>query len=278
MEILNSIKELSEFLTVSRNLQKPINFVPTMGSLHNGHLSLIQIANQHEGVSLASIFVNKAQFNDSNDYDKYPRDLKNDLDLLLSVNCDAVFCPSADEMNQLPSYLSLDLSGFDVHMEGAHRPGHFNGVATILFKFFNLIKPDKAIFGIKDYQQCLLVEHIINHFNFNIEIVLAPIIREASGLAMSSRNKLISPEKIETSVALYKSLLLVQEKFGLSCDPEELLNSIQDQFRHVDFEYLYFVEDGDMIPLKKIDSNKKIRACICGSVSNIRLIDNMLLN
>ena len=181
-----------------------------MGALHQGHLSLLQNSKKDNKTTVVSIFVNPIQFNDKNDFDKYPRLLDNDLKLLENYNCDVVFAPSVGEIYPEPPVESYDFGYLDKILEGAFRPGHFNGVAIVVNRLFQIVKPDRAYFGKKDYQQYIIIKELVKQQKLPIEIIAVPIVREPSGLAMSSRNLRLNKDELQVAPEIYKALLLAK--------------------------------------------------------------------
>lgn len=194
MHIFNTISETQQYLKAQQRAGKTIGFVPTMGALHAGHISLIERAKTENDLAVCSIFVNPTQFNNSDDLKKYPRTLERDCEMLRPVGCDVVFAPSAEEMYPSLPQLKMDFGTLETIMEGKFRPGHFNGVGIVVSKLFNIVKPDKAYFGLKDLQQVAVIRRMVQELSFDLEIIPCPTLRETDGLAMSSRNTRLSPE------------------------------------------------------------------------------------
>src|SRR3989304_5469523 len=206
MLILRKISELRKFVEKQKADKKKVGFVPTMGALHRGHLSLISECKKNNPVTIASIFVNPQQFNDLSDYKKYPRTESADLKLFKEKGCTAVFCPDEKTIYPEPPLLKFSFGTLEQVMEGAHRPGHFNGVALVVSKLFNLVTPDTAYFGQKDLQQFLIIKKMVSDLGFNIKLNCCPIIRDKDGLALSSRNVLLSNDERKAAPELYKGL------------------------------------------------------------------------
>ena len=192
MFVAKTIEEVREFLRSKTEFGKKVSFVPTMGALHQGHLALVKKAKEIGEISVISIFINRAQFNDLGDYEKYPKTLEQDLEKLRALNPSCVFAPEHSEIFSQDFVCKISLNSLGDSLCGAKRPGHFDGVALIITKLFNIIKPDIAIFGEKDFQQVLVIKKLVNDLNFNVEIFAQPTVREESGLAMSSRNQRLS--------------------------------------------------------------------------------------
>ena len=206
MQIFNTISSLQNFLNSERIKGKSISFVPTMGALHTGHLSLIEASKKQNDLTVCSIFVNPTQFNNAHDLSVYPRTLEADCQMLESIGCDAVFAPSAEEMYpQLPQ-IKFDFGDLERVMEGQFRPGHFNGVGIVVSKLFNIVQPDNAYFGQKDLQQCAIVNRLVKDLSFSLILNICPTQRETDGLAMSSRNRNLSPEQRNDAPHIYKAL------------------------------------------------------------------------
>lgn len=281
MLIFNNKADLKALLTSPHNANLTIGFVPTMGALHKGHLSLLEQSVKENNLTVISVFVNPTQFNNQEDLKKYPRTLENDVEKIKSVSPDIiVFAPSVDEMyggNTISSHFSFD--GLENQMEGSHRPGHFDGVGTIVKKLFEIVEPDNAYFGEKDFQQLQIVRKLVEKNHMPVNIIGCPILRESNGLAMSSRNERLTPEEKEKAALIYKTLQEASQKFENE-SPEAILNYVQDTFKaHPGFELEYFEIAGeeDLLPIN-IKENKKYRAFIAVFLSNIRLIDNISLN
>jgi len=269
------LKVLIEVLKV-KNLK--IGFVPTMGALHLGHLSLIGFAKKESDFTIASIFVNPTQFNNSADLDKYPRPLANDLDLLEQAGCDAVFIPDVAEMYPKDDIKwSYQVGYLDTILEGRFRAGHYLGVTQIVYKLFNLVKPDIAFFGQKDYQQYLVIKQMIKDFNLPINIIACPIIREESGLALSSRNIRLSTTELQKSLVIYQSLMFLKKNFT-SDHLEELINKVQNLYKDIDGVALEYIEVREQETLKDYQNSGKAIALVACKVGETRLIDNMMLS
>lgn len=281
MLIFNNKAGLKAQLAKALGNKSSIGFVPTMGALHKGHLSLLEQSVRENQYTVISIFVNPTQFNNPEDLKKYPRNLEADIEKIKSVSPDIiVFAPSVDEMyegNTVSSHFSFD--GLEQQMEGAHRPGHFDGVGTIVKKLFEIVEPTKAYFGEKDFQQLQIVRKMVEKNNMPVTIVGCPILREANGLAMSSRNERLSPEEREKAALIYKILQEARAKFAAQ-SPEAILNYVEAAFAtHPEFKLEYFeiAEEETLLSIKSKE-NKKYRAFIAVFLSNIRLIDNISLN
>jgi pantoate--beta-alanine ligase len=255
---------------------KPVGFVPTMGALHEGHLSLIDAARAESDVVAASIFVNRAQFGPGEDFDKYPRPLERDLELLAVRGCDLAFVPDAAEIYP-PGFDSwVEVGRVAEPLEGAARPGHFRGVATVVLKLFQLVPADRAYFGRKDYQQTLVVKQMTADLNVPVDIRVLPIVREADGLAMSSRNAYLSPVERKQAVSLWQSLELAEKAH--SAGETDVSKIRQRMLAHlasaggVEVQYIAFLRDGTVDQTPRIAGPTVV--AIAARVGRTRLIDN----
>lgn len=225
MEVINSIKLMQEISESIRYSGKKIAVVPTMGYLHTGHLSLIRKAKEIADIVITTLFVNPTQFGPNEDYDKYPRDFNRDFELTKNNGSDYLFYPDTKEMYPINFSTSIDISKITEKFEGAFRPGHFKGVATVVAKLFNITKPHYAIFGQKDYQQTLVIKRLVEDLNFNIEIIIAPTIRDYDGLALSSRNTYLSTSEREKAGILFKAIETVKSEIAKGQRERLILNS-----------------------------------------------------
>jgi pantoate--beta-alanine ligase len=281
MHVIKTKLELSTFVDDVKKSSKTLGFVPTMGALHQGHLSLIQQSKVSTQITIASIFVNPTQFNNADDLKNYPRNLQKDLDLLEHMQCDAVFVPSVDEMYPEIDTRIFEFDGIDKLMEGEHRPGHFNGVAQIVSKLFEAVKPHKAFFGQKDFQQVAIIKKMVNKLNFQIEIIACPIVREHDGLAMSSRNLLLEPEYRNAAPNIYRILTESQIKAKKLETVEELKNWVINQFNEIPLlklEYFEIVNQNNLLPVEQIQGSTGLIGCIALWAGKVRLIDNIIYN
>tara|TARA_B100001094_G_scaffold55203_1_gene50743 strand:- start:6567 stop:7415 length:849 start_codon:yes stop_codon:yes gene_type:complete len=262
--------------------RKKIGLVPTMGSLHEGHISLIKKAKQNNDVVWVSIFVNPTQFNSSKDLINYPKDLNKDLKLIKEISKDInVFSPEEGEMyNGKPKIKVYDFENLDKELEGKFRKNHFNGVATIVSKLLSLFKPNNVYFGEKDFQQILIIKRLVSIERINVKIVVCPTIREKNGLALSSRNNLLSKSYREKSSIIYKSLNILKENFknlNLIDTQKQIIENINKKI-NFEVEYLEIVDENTLEIDVKINPKKTYRAFICVKANEVRLIDNILLN
>jgi pantoate--beta-alanine ligase len=277
MLVVKSKSELRKILESQKKTGKTIGFVPTMGALHKGHMSLIQMCRINNDISIASIFVNPTQFNDKNDLKNYPRTLEMDLARLENEKCDIVFNPEVEEMYPEPDKRIFDFGILDKVMEGEHRPGHFNGVAQIVSKLFDAVMPDNAYFGQKDFQQLTIIRQLVRDLKMPVHIVACPIIRESDGLAMSSRNQLLGKNERQAAPVISKSLLKALELKEIM-DVKELRNWVIQQVNENPFlvtEYFEIVDDIALHPVRYWQEFENIVGCIAVKAGNIRLIDNI---
>jgi pantoate--beta-alanine ligase len=280
MKIFNTKQEIKSYLTTQKEEHKTIGFVPTMGALHQGHLSLVKKAKKKNDIVVVSIFVNPTQFDKKEDLTNYPKTIENDTQLLESISCDVLFFPSVEEIYD-HHILSekFDFDGLEHQMEGEFRPGHFDGVGTIVKTLFKIVAPNKAYFGQKDFQQLQIIKKMVRKNRLNVKIKGCPIFRENDGLAMSSRNTRLSEEQRAAAPFIYKVLKKVRKKFG----PEniiELNEWVENQFKKHPFfklEYFTIADEKSLETIKNRESNKKYRAFIAVFAGKIRLIDNIRL-
>lgn len=278
MEIFNEIKPIRAFLTAQKKRGKSVGLVPTMGALHEGHLELIRISRQENDLTVCSIYVNPAQFNNAGDLEKYPRTLASDTALLEAAGCDAVFAPANSEMYSIPSQLHFDMGHLDKILEGEFRPGHFSGVALVVSKLFNIVAPTRAYFGQKDFQQLKVITKLVEELMFDIELRSVPIVREESGLAMSSRNQRLNTEEKERATVFYRSLLLAKDllKKGESIIPvREKVKQLCESEAAVRLEYFEWVDTVNLKPAENVSSQTIL--LIAGYVGEVRLIDNLIV-
>jgi pantoate--beta-alanine ligase len=282
MRIHNSCASLQKALLPFLEDCKNIGFVPTMGALHVGHISLVEQACKENECVVVSIFVNPTQFNNATDLDKYPRTLEGDVQLLEKVAGKIfIFSPNASDLySQKVVSKSYNFSGIENEMEGKHREGHFDGVGTVLDILFRTVKPNKAYFGEKDFQQLQIVKKLVELENLPVKVIGCPIVREKSGLAMSSRNKRLSKEALQEATLIYKTLQTIKDNFE-NLSFSELNNFVEKEFKNNSSLSLEYFEIADVETLKTATSkseNKKYRAFIAAFIEGVRLIDNIALN
>jgi pantoate--beta-alanine ligase len=282
MRIFNTQNELVSYLTSVSNAATSIGFVPTMGALHEGHLSLIKEAKSHNSIVVVSIFVNPTQFNNAEDLAKYPRTLEKDIEIIKTVsNNSIVYAPSVDDIYEGNTVsIHFDFDGLENQMEGKFRPGHFDGVGTIVKRLFEIIKPNNAYFGEKDFQQLQIIKKMVSKLKMPVNVIGFPIFREANGLAMSSRNERLSSEERTNAAIIFKSLTQAKALFETK-SIEEISEFVTQTFHNqIDFELEYFqiADEETLLPCIEKKASKKYRAFIAVFVNNIRLIDTISLN
>ncbi|HQC04032.1 MAG TPA: pantoate--beta-alanine ligase [Paludibacteraceae bacterium] len=280
MVVVKSVNELKKQVGRLRDEHKSIGFVPTMGALHQGHLQLVSRCVAENDACVVSLFINPTQFNDKNDFNRYPRTLENDTALLASVGCAIVFAPSAEEMytpSEMETVFEFDFGGLDEVMEGIFRPGHFNGVVQVVSKLFSMVTPDKAYFGEKDFQQLAIIRRMVQVMNFPIEIVGCPIVREKSGLALSSRNALLSEQERTTAAVIYRILSeskqLMHEK-----TVAETKAWVIDRLNAIDglkVEYYEIVNGNSLQSITDWSDADYVVGCVTVYCGKVRLIDNI---
>ena len=277
MQIITTKKALQQALSLHRENCRTVGLVPTMGALHEGHASLIRRCVAENDVSVVSVFVNPTQFNNKEDLEKYPRNLNRDAELLSSLSVDFVFSPAPEEMyspEEMQQRFEFDFAGLDKVMEGKMRPGHFNGVVQVVSKLFRLTMPDKAYFGEKDYQQLAIIRRMVEVMHFNVDIVGCPIVREESGLALSSRNERLSPEEKLTAVnisrVLHESLLYSQSHTVR--ETEQWVMTEINAVKGLEVEYYEIVDQTTLQPAAGFSHAIGCVTVYCGPV---RLIDNI---
>lgn len=277
MEIFEKKDALSKELENLKNLGKSIGFVPTMGALHEGHLSLLQEAIHQNDISVVSIFVNPTQFNNPEDFKKYPKTIDADLKQLELTGCDYVFMPDNTEMYPEPDTRAFNFGELATVMEGKHRPGHFNGVGQIVSKLFDVVKPHRAYFGQKDFQQVAIVKKLVELLNYDLEIVSCPIIREPDGLAMSSRNLRLSDKQRKAAPLIYETLKAAKHFAGLLPinQLKELIINRINKSELLDVEYVDIVDENTLKEPLDWEDKKQLTTCIAVFCGKIRLIDNM---
>jgi pantoate--beta-alanine ligase len=279
MHLITSPVALRQYLRKTQNNRDSLGFVPTMGALHDGHLELVRRAVTENSYTVASIFVNPIQFTNPDDLAKYPRTLEADCALLEENGCDVVYAPSVEEMYVMPPVIKLDFGALENVMEGAYRPGHFNGVGIVVARLFNMVQPDRAYFGQKDLQQVAVVRRLIQDLAFPIELVPCPTIREADGLAMSSRNRRLSLEHRAMAPFLYQTLLGAQKRLVQGHSPDTVKAYVREEFaQHPEFllEYFEIAHPLTLQPIDSISGDEETALCVAAQLGSVRLIDNLL--
>ena len=277
MKVIRYIKELEYALKPFRLQGQRIGFVPTMGALHEGHLSLIRKSVEQNRITIVSIYVNPAQFNDKNDFNNYPRDFEKDYKLAESVGCNFIFAPGDEEMYPVKDEREFDLGILGLVMEGKYRPGHFNGVAKIITRLFDVVNPDQAYFGQKDFQQLAIIRKIVHDFNYNITITACPILRENDGLAMSSRNLLLTLEHRAAAPIIYQTISKTKDLINKTSvrEIEDFVIKSIDSSPILKVEYFEIVDSATLLKVNTINPEKPVTACIAVFAGKIRLIDNI---
>lgn len=278
MQIVDKIDNLREILFHHRMDKKKIGFVPTMGFLHEGHLSLVRKAKNENDLVVVSIFINPIQFGVNEDLDRYPRDIENDKKMLNSVNCDILFSPSVKEMYPENFSTKVSVSGITEKMCGISRPGHFDGVATVVLKLFNIVSPDNAYFGMKDYQQLLVIKKMTQDLNLCVKVHGCPIVRDRDGLGLSSRNVYLSDRERISALSLNRSFDIVQKMLDGGCrDSEEIVDSVKRFISSHDFvkiDYVVLADTENLDPVPKIENRFILAMAVF--VGKTRLIDNKI--
>lgn len=280
MEIFKTISEVKSFIKEAKHKGNCIGFVPTMGALHKGHLSLLNYSKKKTDLSIVSIFVNPTQFNNQQDYIKYPRLFNKDIELLESSGCDVVFLPSEEEMYPQPDNRVFDLGYLEKIMEGEFREGHFQGVAKIVSKLFNIVDPDFAFFGQKDFQQLAIVKKLVQLMNSSVKIVSCPIVREDHGLAMSSRNQRLSTQEFEQAAIIFQTISKLPEMV-YSQDLFQIKKWMQERIDNNSLfktEYVELVDSESLKVVTNIKNHKSITCCVAVYCGQVRLIDNVQIN
>lgn len=281
-----NVKTLATRTTVNKELsplklkQKRIGFVPTMGALHEGHLELIRQAKEQCDVVICSIFVNPKQFNDKKDFQIYPRTIESDKAKLEAADCDFLYLPDYEDVYQSYTPIEFEFSGLDAVMEGKYRPGHFRGVADVVYCLFDAVKPDDAFFGIKDYQQVMIIKSMVKQTGLEVNIIPCETIRSEKGLALSSRNNLLNEENLEKAVRIYETMQFVKAHFN-----QEKIASLKQQAIDLleetgDFEvdYLEITDAETLQPVVEKEKGKSYRIFVAAYIQGVRLIDNMGLS
>lgn len=277
MKVIESTAVLKEYLEKERLQNKTIGFVPTMGALHAGHISLVHTSVKENEVTVVSIFVNPTQFNDPKDLETYPRTMEADCAVLEATRCDYVFAPSVREMYPEPDSREFDFGPLSRVMEGAHRPGHFNGVAQIVSKLFYAVEPENAYFGEKDFQQIAIIRAMVRQLNLPVVIHACPILREPDGLAMSSRNVRLSPDQRQKAPLIARTLK-ESTKFVPGKEVQEVIDQVVkaiNQESVLQVEYFEIVDGNTLQPVKNWSDTDYIIGCIAVFCGEIRLIDNI---
>lgn len=279
MYLARNNSELRGFLKALRSGSDTVGFVPTMGALHEGHMALIERCSKENDVCIASVFVNPTQFNDQRDLKSYPRQTDKDFEILKKAGCQLMFAPQVEDIYPNgPEVIDVDLDGIENIVEGKYRPGHFRGVATVIDRFFDILRPDRAYFGFKDYQQVVVVEKLVRKMPYNIEVVACETVRDENGLALSSRNKLLSDQEKEEAKIIYQTLTALKNDL-YNKSVEELLAFAAHNFEEspLELEFLKIIDGHTFKEVTDVRQHDKIVASIAAYQNGVRLIDNLLL-
>lgn len=280
MQVIKTIKDMQALSKGLRSRGKTIGFVPTMGALHEGHLSLVRGSKEKDDVTVVSIFVNPIQFGAGEDFERYPRNIEGDLEKLSSLKVDVVFIPETEDMYPPGFSVFINVGGIGEVLCGLTRAGHFGGVATVVTKLFNIVMPHRAYFGQKDFQQAVIIKKLVRELNFDIDIVVCPTVREADGVAMSSRNSYLNETERKSAGILYRALkhaegLIAQgirDSAGIKKEMEDIIKSEP----MVEIEYIEVVEPETLEEVKRIEAPAVI--CLAARIGTTRLIDNIALS
>lgn len=279
MHLISPLADLQTYRQTIYTQNRSIGFVPTMGALHSGHMALIARARQENDVVVSSIFVNPTQFNNPDDLARYPRTLEADCQLLEAARCDVVFAPSATEMYATPPRLRLDFGVLETVMEGASRPGHFNGVGIVVAKLFNLVQPNRAYFGQKDLQQVAVVRQLVHDLSFPLTLIRCETVRETDGLAMSSRNRLLTAAERAEAPAIYESLTLARTLLAEGHSPAQAKAAVMGFFAHrptFRLDYIEIANADTLQPVREVQAPGQTALCLAAYLGQVRLIDNVV--
>jgi pantoate--beta-alanine ligase len=279
MEVFTSVKSLRQFLDQQLLQQKTVGLVPTMGALHEGHISLIQAAKKDNDIVVCSVFVNPTQFNNPEDLAKYPRTFEADRLMLENAGCSAVFAPSVEEMYPEQPVLKMNFGALETVMEGASRPGHFNGVGIVVSKLFNIVKPHRAYFGQKDLQQVSVVRQLVTDLAFGLELVVCPTVRETDGLAMSSRNTRLNAAERAIAPHIYRILAGAGEDLRTGTQVSEVVGWAKSEFEKIKeftLDYFEVINLKTLLPVEKIGAAGTNAICVAAFLGPVRLIDNII--
>lgn len=280
MLVFEDIDPIKEYILKVKSKRQSIGFVPTMGALHQGHLSLIHTSKSENDLTVCSIYINPTQFNKEEDLQNYPRVIMQDVELLKSAGCDILFAPNDQVMYKDKAKIKFDFGLLESMMEGKYRPGHFNGVGLIISKLFNIINPTRAYFGQKDLQQFLIIRQLVKDLAFDVNLSCLPIVREPDGLAMSSRNSRLKKEEREIAGTLFKALNLARNFLLENNDVEKAkqqVHSMIQKIPSIHIEYIEIRDSESLLPVNNIEDHKQVSLFIAGFIGEIRLIDNVRL-
>jgi len=277
MMVFTTVAELDLWVEAQLSTHRTIGMVPTMGALHQGHIAVVEKAIQENDAVVVTVFVNPVQFNNAKDLERYPRTFVADRRLLEAAGVDVMFFPSVDEVYPQMEEVHYDLDGLDAYMEGPNRPGHFDGVIQVVTRFFDIVRPTAAYFGEKDFQQLTIIRHMARKLGYAVEVIGCPTVREASGLAMSSRNTLLSAEERTLATEVYRVLQLAKTRLaddGVAVTRSNAFQQLQDA--GFTPEYVELVDPERLVPVDD-DWNGPVQACVAAWVGGVRLIDNLQL-
>lgn len=278
MQIFREIHPLKAFLVEKRLSGRTIGFVPTMGALHEGHLSLIHASRNETSITVCSIFVNPAQFNNPSDLQKYPRTLEKDIQMLENAGCDVLFCPEADEIYTSQHIVQFDFGQLDKVMEGQFRPGHFSGVALVVSKLLHIVEPTVAYFGQKDWQQFAIIRQLVKDLSFNVLLKSVPIIRESDGLAMSSRNLRLTIDQRKRAAILFETLNESSDLLRKGNSISQVKDFVKKRLvssPDIRLEYFEVADSENLKLLNNVEESVSPILCIAAFVGDVRLIDNL---
>jgi len=281
MILFKKAADLRKWLDAQHSKDDSIGFVPTLGALHDGHISLVETSRSGNRLTICSVFVNPTQFNDPKDFKKYPITIETDIAMLEAAGCDILFLPSVDEIypTGLEAKQHYDLGYLETLLEGKFRPGHFQGVCQVVHRLLDIVQPANLYLGQKDYQQCMVITKLVDLVEMKISIRICPTLREPDGLAMSSRNTRLNKEERETATTIFQGLQLIKEKFQQENIPG-LLDRVRSMLEKDSFKIDYVEVAGatDLSPVTQWDGKTKLVALVAAFLGEVRLIDNMLLN
>ena len=282
MQVFQTVSDIQRYLlTINELNKKKVGFVPTMGALHEGHLSLIRTSKSKSDITVCSIFVNPTQFNDKKDFEKYPIQIDKDLEMLLEAKCDVVFIPNVEEIypNGTLDKTSVDLGFIGKTLDGEHRPGHFDGVLQVVKRLLDIVQPDFLFLGQKDYQQCMVLNKLVEHYELPVIVDICATLREEDGLAMSSRNARLNSDERIAAVKLSKALFYIKDNIESESIQQLIDNQIQrlNKDELIKVEYLTIVNGKTLEPVDIYQENTPLTALIAAKVGQVRLIDNVIL-
>lgn len=282
MQVFQTVSDIQRYLlTINELNKKKVGFVPTMGALHEGHLSLIRTSKSKSDITVCSIFVNPTQFNDKKDFEKYPIQIDKDLEMLLEAKCDVVFIPNVEEIypNGTLDKTSVDLGFIGKTLDGEHRPGHFDGVLQVVKRLLDIVQPDFLFLGQKDYQQCMVLNKLVEHYELPVIVDICATLREEDGLAMSSRNARLNSDERIAAVKLSKALFYIKDNIERESIQQLIDNQIQrlNEDELIKVEYLTIVNGKTLEPVDIYQENTPLTALIAAKVGQVRLIDNVIL-